>query len=68
MFINTPSNPTGWTATRQDLADILALARKHGLWIMADEIYALYYYAGGPAPSIHDVKDADDRIKFVNTF
>ena len=36
LFINTPSNPTGWTATHQDLSDILALARKHDLWIMAD--------------------------------
>lgn len=68
LFINTPSNPTGWTATHQDLADILALARKHGLWIMADEIYALYYYAGGRAPSFLDVKDADDKILFVNSF
>ena len=68
LFINTPSNPTGWTATHQDLADILALARKHGLWIMADEIYALYYYAGGRAPSFLDIKEADDKILFVNSF
>jgi aspartate/methionine/tyrosine aminotransferase len=68
LFINTPSNPTGWTATHEDLADILALARQHGLWIMADEIYALYYYAGGRAPSFLDVKEADDRIMFVNSF
>ena len=68
LFINTPSNPTGWTATRQDLANILALARKHDLWIMADEIYALYYYAGGRAPSFLDVKEAYDKILFVNSF
>ncbi|MBM7044572.1 MULTISPECIES: pyridoxal phosphate-dependent aminotransferase [Rhizobium] len=68
LFINTPSNPTGWTATHQDLADILALARRHGLWIMADEIYALYHYAGGRAPSFLDVKEADDKILFVNSF
>ena len=68
LFINTPSNPTGWTATHQDLADILALSRKHGLWIMADEIYALYYYAGGRAPSFLDIKEADDKILFVNSF
>jgi aspartate/methionine/tyrosine aminotransferase len=68
MFINTPSNPTGWTATRKDLTDILALARKHGLWIMADEIYALYYYGGSRAPSFLDVKEPDERILFVNSF
>ncbi|MGF9565576.1 pyridoxal phosphate-dependent aminotransferase [Neorhizobium sp. JUb45] len=68
LFINTPSNPTGWVATKQDLADILTLARKHGLWIIADEIYALYYYAGGRAPSFLDVMEEGDRILFANSF
>lgn len=68
LFINTPSNPTGWTATRQDLSAILALARKHDIWIMADEIYALYFYAGGRAPSFLDVMETGDKILFVNSF
>ncbi|MDI7922412.1 pyridoxal phosphate-dependent aminotransferase [Ferirhizobium litorale] len=68
LFVNTPSNPTGWTATRQDLIDILALARKHDLWIMADEIYALYYYPGGRAPSFLDVMEPGDKVIFVNSF
>ncbi|MEB3042876.1 pyridoxal phosphate-dependent aminotransferase [Rhizobium mulingense] len=68
IFINTPSNPTGWTATKKDLGDILALARKHDLWIMADEIYACYYFAGGRAASFLDVMEPDDKIVFVNSF
>ena len=68
LFINTPSNPTGWTASHDDLRAILSLARKHGLWIVADEIYALYHYAGSRAPSFLDVMDADERIIFVNSF
>ena len=68
LFINTPSNPTGWTATKDDLRAILALARKHDLWIMADEIYARYYFAGGRAPSFLDVMEPDDKIMFVNSF
>ncbi|MBC7281650.1 pyridoxal phosphate-dependent aminotransferase [Hoeflea sp.] len=68
LFINSPSNPTGWTATRQDLAAILDLARKHGLWIIADEIYSRFFYAGGRAPSFLDIMDDTDRIIFVNTF
>ena len=68
LFINTPSNPTGWTATREDLASLLAIARRHDLWIMADEIYALYHYAGGRAPSFLDVMEEGDRVIFVNSF
>ncbi|EGE59322.1 UNVERIFIED_ORG: aspartate/methionine/tyrosine aminotransferase [Rhizobium esperanzae] len=68
LFINTPSNPTGWTATGKDLGQILALARKHDLWIMADEIYALYHFAGGRAPSFLDIMEEGDKIIFVNSF
>ncbi|MDF1608801.1 pyridoxal phosphate-dependent aminotransferase [Hoeflea sp. YIM 152468] len=68
IFFNSPSNPTGWTATREDLVAVLDLARKHGLWIIADEIYTRFFYAGGRAPSFLDIMDDADRIIFVNTF
>lgn len=68
IFVNTPSNPTGWTATRDDLQAILDIARRRNLWIMADEIYALFYYPGTRAPSFLDIMQADDRIIFVNSF
>jgi aspartate/methionine/tyrosine aminotransferase len=69
LFIVSPSNPTGWTATLSDLRALLALARKHGLWIIADETYARFWYGEGPrAPSFFDVMEPDDRVLFVNTF
>ena len=69
LFINTPANPTGWTATLDDLRDILTLARKHGIWIIADEIYARYYYGGAArAPSFLDIMEEGDRIIFANSF
>jgi len=69
LFVVTPSNPTGWTATREDLIALLALARREGLWIVADETYARFWYGEGPrAPSFHDVMEPEDRILFVNTF
>ncbi len=68
IFINTPANPTGFVARREDLDAILAIARKHGLWIIADEIYGRFHYEGGRAPSFHDVMAPDDLILFVQTF
>jgi aspartate/methionine/tyrosine aminotransferase len=69
LAINSPANPTGWTATRDELSAILALARRHGLWIVADEIYGRFVYDGSQrAPSFHDVMEPDDRILFVQTF
>lgn len=68
LFINTPSNPCGWTATRADLETLLALARAHDLWIIADEIYALYSFSAARAPSFLDVMTESDKILFVNSF
>jgi aspartate/methionine/tyrosine aminotransferase len=68
LFINSPSNPSGWTADIETLKEILAIARQHGLWIIADEIYAHFYYGAARAPSFLDVMDPDDRIIFVNSF
>lgn len=70
ISLNSPSNPTGWTASIEDLARLLALARRHGLWIIADEVYGRFDPAPGAlvAPSLHALIEPDDRVIFVNTF
>ncbi len=68
LFINSPSNPTGWTAQIETLQMLLDFARKHGLWIIADEIYTHFHYAHARAPSFMDIMAPDDRILFANSF
>jgi aspartate/methionine/tyrosine aminotransferase len=68
IFVNSPSNPTGWTADIDTLRALLDLARRKNLWIIADEIYALFYYGDRRAPSFMDIMEPEDRILFVNTF
>ncbi len=73
IFLTSPANPTGWTASHEGLRDILSFARKHGLWIIADEVYNRFFYGGNGdrgarAPSFYDVMADDDRVLFVNTF
>ena len=68
IVVNSPANPTGWTASRGELAAILAFARSRGLWIIADEIYGRFVYDGDIAPSFRDVMEPDDKVLFVNTF
>ncbi len=67
IVINSPANPTGWTATEGELREILTIARRHGLWIIADEIYGRFVYECTRAPSFHDVMEPDDKIIFVQT-
>jgi aspartate/methionine/tyrosine aminotransferase len=67
IIINSPANPTGFTATIDELVAILDLARRHGLWIIADEIYGRLVYGPTRAPSFHDVMEPDDKILFLQT-
>jgi aspartate aminotransferase len=46
VIINSPANPTGGVSTRDDLERIAALARKHDLVVLADEIYGRILYEG----------------------
>jgi aspartate aminotransferase len=69
FVLNTPNNPTGWTATREELAAILELCRAHGVWLISDEVYSRLVYDGArAAPSILDVAEAYDRVIVCNSF
>ena len=68
IFVNSPANPTGWTADIDTLTAIRDLARKNGLWVIADEIYSRFYYSAARAPSFMDISDEEERIIFVNSF
>lgn len=71
IFINSPSNPLGWTATRADLIAIRDFARQRGIWIIGDEVYGKFYFGNetpNRAPSFLDVCETDERLILCNTF
>jgi len=69
FLLNTPNNPTGWTATTDELATILDLCRRHNVWLISDEVYSRLVYDGAPAaPSLLDVAEPDDRVLVCNSF
>jgi aspartate/methionine/tyrosine aminotransferase len=68
VMINSPNNPTGWALECEAQQAILAHCRRHGIWIVADDVYERLYYAGDSAPSFLDLAEADDRVVSVNSF
>jgi aspartate aminotransferase len=46
LIFNSPNNPTGTVFTESVLSQIAELARKHDLWVIADEIYARILFSG----------------------
>lgn len=60
IIINSPSNPLGSVFPRETLAELLAFARAHDLWIISDEVYEAFNYEH-PHTSIASL-DTEDRV------
>ena len=46
LFLNSPCNPTGRVIPRKQLEEIAAVAAKHDLFVLSDEIYESLIYKG----------------------
>jgi aspartate/methionine/tyrosine aminotransferase len=68
IFLNSPNNPTGWMMSGEQQKEVLAFARKHGIWIVADDVYARIVYDRPYAPSFLEQAAAEDRLIVVNSF
>lgn len=72
LVYTSPSNPLGWTASVAEQQKLLDFARKHGLWLLADEVYERLYYLperlGEPAPSILRLATREDAVMVVQSF
>ena len=72
LLYTSPSNPLGWVATAEEQDGLLDFARRHDLWLMADEVYDRLYYAGAslgePVPSILRKATRDDAVLVAHSF
>lgn len=62
IFLNTPHNPTGSILTADDIKAIGALAIKHNLWIISDEVYEDLIFDGKPFTSPLSLPELADRV------
>ncbi|MFD0859058.1 pyridoxal phosphate-dependent aminotransferase [Roseovarius aquimarinus] len=67
IMLNTPHNPTGAVLTRQDVQEIGAVARKHDLWILSDEVYEELIFDGVPFASPLAEPDLAERVVIVSS-
>lgn len=61
IVINTPTNPTGYVATEDDLMAVAEIARKHDLWVLSDEAYDSMIYDNHRHISFASLPGAKDR-------
>lgn len=68
VFINSPNNPTGWTLPAEDRDAILQHCRRHGIWLVADDVYERLSFGAGKAPSFLEIAEPGDRVVSTNSF
>ena len=67
IIINTPSNPTGACLNANSLETLAAIAKQHGLIVIADDIYGAYSYAEPFVPML-SIKGMRERTITINSF
>lgn len=68
IFVNSPSNPTGWTMPSEQQAELLSFCRARKIWLMADEVYARLVYDAKAAPSFLQHAGPEDPLIVVQSF
>ncbi|WP_350333963.1 pyridoxal phosphate-dependent aminotransferase [Coralliovum pocilloporae] len=66
LLVNFPNNPTGAGIGPDEARELVALARRHDLWIISDEVYATILFDGDFTSPTH-VADGYDKIAVVNS-
>lgn len=69
LILNSPSNPTGAMYTRAEMEALVAVAVKHNLYIMSDEIYEHLVYDNNKHVAVATLsKEAEARTITVSGF
>jgi len=67
IVVNFPSNPTAQVCDLDFYRELVAVARKHGIWLLSDLAYAEIYFDGNPPPSLLEVEGAMDcAVEFTS--
>lgn len=68
LVINTPQNPTGSMLSRQSLAALGAIVEKHGLLVIADEVYDRITYTEQTHVSFATLPGMRESTLTINAF
>ena len=68
VFVNSPSNPTGWVMSSEEQGRLLDFCRERRIVIIADEVYHRNVFDGEVAPSFLSIAAPDDPVIVINGF
>ena len=67
ILICNPGNPTGYLYSKEEIAQLAALVKKHDLFLIADEVYREFTYDGYKHYSIMDVPGIEQNAIMIDS-
>ncbi|TND05063.1 MAG: aspartate aminotransferase [Bacteroidetes bacterium] len=67
IMICNPGNPTGYLYTREELEALKAIALKHDLYLLSDEVYREFCYDGKQYVSVMHLEGADNNVILLDS-
>ena len=67
IMVTNPGNPTGVVLTPEEMRLIVDIAKEHDLFVIGDEAYREFVYAGEPLQSMGQFEDAAENVIVIDT-
>jgi len=67
IMCTNPGNPTGSVLTPDEMRMMVDVAKAHDLFIIGDEAYREFVYAGEPLQSLGEFADAAENVVVIDT-
>ncbi len=65
--MTNPGNPTGTVLTHEEMEMLVDVARQHDLFLIGDEAYREFVYAGEPLQSFGEFTHAAENVILIDT-
>lgn len=67
LILDSPSNPTGGVTPPEECERLLALCKKHNVWLMGDECYSHFTYPPHKPFSVASLADSKNHVIIIGS-
>jgi aspartate aminotransferase len=67
VILNSPNNPTGGVVDGDEFERILAVCKKHDIWLLGDECYSHFVYEPHKPFSIASAKNSKENVIIIGS-
>lgn len=67
ILICNPGNPTGFLYSKQELEQLGQIVKRHGLFLIADEVYREFAYDGASPYSVMNLEGIEDNAIMIDS-